>query len=376
MAFPWTPAEFKAAVPAPNSSICEKMVAALLKIPALLYQAIAWALNSDGTASDALKAWLGLSTGSLLPQPTGVTATGTATTIVVEWNEVSGATSYDIYRSLSPTPPTLDPANARATGVTGDTFTDSTAISSDFTVGVTYYYWVVSRNASTSSGYSNYASANAGAAGLVSPATFSPSPGVNQTFTVPLTATTVTLTVYGPGGGGGGGWQNATFGNPTPPTSIYGGAGGGGGEARTRACTVGVDITAGEVLQVFPASGAEGGATGYFQASNSGQTGVPSFVKRAAGTTLVSSNGGGGGQGGGPDFLPTGGVAGTGGSGGSNLATAAAAGTNGSLTGGGAGGAGGGTPVGGDGYGNGGAGIKGAAVGASGSDGFIRISWV
>src|SRR5260221_14133994 len=47
------PADLKAALPDPNSSLCGNLVAALIRIPTLIYTFFAWMLTSTGTLSKA-----------------------------------------------------------------------------------------------------------------------------------------------------------------------------------------------------------------------------------------------------------------------------------------------------------------------------------
>lgn len=49
---PVTPADIKAVIASPTSSMCGNMVSTLLKLPVLIYNFIGWILNSDGSVSD------------------------------------------------------------------------------------------------------------------------------------------------------------------------------------------------------------------------------------------------------------------------------------------------------------------------------------
>ena len=95
---------------------------------------------------------------AVLPPPT-LTASAAAAQVNLTWNAVSGATSYDLYRST-------DNSTWRvlATGVTATTYADSAV-----TAGVTYYYYVESTQAAGNSGGSNTVSATPGASALPAP---------------------------------------------------------------------------------------------------------------------------------------------------------------------------------------------------------------
>jgi len=98
-------------------------------------------------------------TGGAAPPPpngapyavTGVVATAGTGQVTVSWNAVSGATSYQLYRTANSG---SEPATPSVTGITGTTFTDT-----GLNPGTTYYYRVVAVNSSGASGYSTEASA-------------------------------------------------------------------------------------------------------------------------------------------------------------------------------------------------------------------------
>jgi beta-glucanase (GH16 family) len=77
----------------------------------------------------------------------------TPTAIQLTWNAVSGATSYEVWRS---TTASTTSATDIAPSLSGTTFNDTV------TVGTTYYYWVVAVSASTSSAFSTIATATGG----------------------------------------------------------------------------------------------------------------------------------------------------------------------------------------------------------------------
>jgi hypothetical protein len=83
--------------------------------------------------------------------PTGLTATAGDAQVTLSWNASSGATSYNIYRSLTPGGEGTTPYK---TGVTTTTFTDT-----GLTNGTTYYYKVTAVNSGGESGQSSEASA-------------------------------------------------------------------------------------------------------------------------------------------------------------------------------------------------------------------------
>jgi hypothetical protein len=82
---------------------------------------------------------------------TGVTATAGTNQVTVSWNAVSGATSYQLYRTANSG---REDATPSVTGLTGTTFTDT-----GLNPGTTYYYRLVAVNGSGASGYSNEVSA-------------------------------------------------------------------------------------------------------------------------------------------------------------------------------------------------------------------------
>jgi beta-glucanase (GH16 family) len=82
------------------------------------------------------------------PAPTTVAATvaSSSTHAQVSWSAVTGATSYEVWRSSSSDVTTATELNASVSGVT---YTDTTA-----TAGTSYYYWVAAANSAQTSGYS------------------------------------------------------------------------------------------------------------------------------------------------------------------------------------------------------------------------------
>lgn len=110
--------------------------------------------------------------------PTGVKATAGSSSISVTWNSVSGATSYNIYRSTS-----ASGSYSYQTSVYSTSYTDY-----NVNAGTTYYYKVSAENSAGESSKSSYASAKIASSGG----------GDN------------------PGGGGGG----TTNYEPCPPTNV------------------------------------------------------------------------------------------------------------------------------------------------------------
>lgn len=82
--------------------------------------------------------------------PTSLTAIGHDSNVVLSWDAVTGATSYNVYRALT----SGGPYTQIATGVAEITYTDSTV-----TNGTTYYYVVTAVSSAGESAYSNEASA-------------------------------------------------------------------------------------------------------------------------------------------------------------------------------------------------------------------------
>ncbi len=96
-----------------------------------------WVTASNAAGESAPSAVQSRST--IMPVPQGVTVTGGVKRITVSWNAVTGAASYDIYYSTSPTPP----GSPNVTGITGTTATITGLI-----YGTTYYAWVRAKSTS------------------------------------------------------------------------------------------------------------------------------------------------------------------------------------------------------------------------------------
>ena len=102
---------------------------------------------------------LNLLTGAAAPPPpngapyavTGLAATAGTGQVTLTWNAVSGATSYQLYRSGNSGNESATPS---VSGITGTTFTDT-----GLNPGTTYYYRVVAVNSAGASGFSPEVSA-------------------------------------------------------------------------------------------------------------------------------------------------------------------------------------------------------------------------
>lgn len=97
----------------------------------------------------------GGSTTSKPSTPTGVNATAASSYIVVTWNSVSGAESYNVYRSTS-----ASGSYTLQSSVTTTNYTDY-----NVNAGTTYYYKVEAENSAGKSSKSSYASAKISTSG-------------------------------------------------------------------------------------------------------------------------------------------------------------------------------------------------------------------
>ena len=112
--------------------------------------------------NDSVQITFDFSRGMMLPPdaPTRVSATDSSTAnVVVTWDAMPRATSYDVYRSTDASPNFA----TRVATVTNPTYTDGAA-----TLGRVYYYWVKAKNTTGSSGFSNYDTGGRGVAQVVS----------------------------------------------------------------------------------------------------------------------------------------------------------------------------------------------------------------
>lgn len=357
-ASPVKPDDFKAVIPAANSNLCTKLLLVLIKLPALIYQWFAWAMNADGTPTDDFKAWLGVTAGALVP-PTGLLASdGTYTDkVVLTWNPVSGATYYEVFRADKNDNTAATSIASLGQGVI--TYTDESV--ADDTV---YWYFVKAHNATDSSGFSDGNSgfcdtSGGGGVGSTGTLTFDS----NGNWTVPVGVTDIQVELWGGSGGGGGSACPYCIAG----TAFYSGGGGGSGEYLK---VKSVPVTAGETLNMVVGSAGAGGGIG------GGYSGSPSILRRGA-SDLITAFGGAGGLGGDTGTNPgTGGAGGTSGSasvGSIDTQTNGNAGVSGTkaypVPAGGAGGAavGGGPGAGGNGGSNG--------NGTAGAKGRVKIVW-
>lgn len=345
----------KEILPAPNSSLCSKILAWFRGLE-LLFNWFSWAFNSDGSPTDDFKNAIGVTTGTLSPPVNLAASQGTFMDhINLTWDPASGATYYEIFRSSS-----NDNTSAVSLGTSvTPSFTDSTAAAN-----VTYWYFVKSRNATQTSGFSQGISGFTDTSGgHGSGATGSRILAPGDTWIVPVGVTTVQAEVWGPGGGGGG--SNCNW--CVAGSAFYSGGGGGSGEYMF---VKNIPVAAGQVLSM---AGGTAGAHG--SATQSGSAGQTSSLRRAGVDLVLANAGAGGGLG---NFNQTG-AGGAGGTGGSNTVgvldtqTAGNAGTGGTsafpVPAGGAGGAavGGGSNTGGNGGSN--------SSGQNGSPGQIKLTW-
>lgn len=275
---PYGPDDFKSLIPAANASWCQKLLAVPGRLAVYAYRMVSWAINSDLTATDDLKGWLGMSTSTELTAPTGVTASdGTSSTsVVVSWTAVAGASYYTVYRS---TGSVFSAATVMGTSTT-TSYTDATV-----TVDTVYTYWVKTNSASAASDES------------LPDTGFAQSSGANTvtisgsgSWTVPTGVTSITAIVYGKGGNGGArGYRTWDL-----PGTYYPGGGGGGGEY----CTGVIPVTSGESLSVTvdaSASAIVRGATTLIScyAGSNGEPGSTSGAGGAGGGSSVPGTTGG-----------------------------------------------------------------------------------
>ena len=106
------------------------------------------------------------------PAPTALAATGGNAKVGLTWTASTGAASYNVYRGTSTGAESTTPLS---TGLTGTSFTDSTAAN-----GTTYYYTVAAVNANGTSAMSNEASATPAAPGSAYGGTPAAIPGIVQ----------------------------------------------------------------------------------------------------------------------------------------------------------------------------------------------------
>lgn len=338
---PVTPDDFKSLIPAPNTPICPKVIQQLVELPTKLWNLVSEMKNPDGTISDAFKAAIGLTVGGLAAPANLVASDGVGTSVALTWSPVTGAISYQVFRSLTNDTTTAGTAIGSPSATS---YSDASAVS-----GQTYWYWVKAVNAG---GVSDFSTGDSGHWG----ATTSTPIHYYSTQDVPIPAgwATIAVTVYGDGGGGGGGSFN--------PVIVGGvGYGGGGGGSGGKTTVTGIAVTTGNTIRLQIGTGGNGGAS-----ASTGTSGQGSTVINATTLANIAQAGGGGGGGAGvvipPGSTPPAGSAGSGGT------TVGNAGHVGAINTGGVGG----TGV--DGYGAGGAGGNLVTAGTAGSIGHVVIT--
>jgi len=289
---PTTPDDFKALIPAANTSICSKIIQLFITLPTRLYQLVSEMKNADGTWSDSFKAALGLTVGGLAA-PTNVAASdgGSQTSITITWSPVTAAQSYQLFRNTT---------NNSATAVQiGSPSLTSYTDTDGLTQGQTYWYWVKAVNSGGVSAFSAGDSGYSGGTQSGQVLDFNST----QDWTVPTGVTTIRIKIWGAGGGGGGPYS------PSAQAPAYGGGGGGSGEFRD------FSLIAVSPTQVIHFEIGDGGAAGAVMSS--GAQGGATFATRSGSQLGIAFGGLGGGPGNGtPPGI--GGTGGTGGSGGSN----------------------------------------------------------
>lgn len=119
--------------------------------------------DASSTDSYAVADHVDILTGSPVSAPTGLTATGQSSSILLSWNASSAAQYYDVYRGTIPGGEGAGPIGSPAS----TTFTDTNAIA-----GTTYYYTVAAVSATGTSAQSNEASAAVGAGAVLADGTY------------------------------------------------------------------------------------------------------------------------------------------------------------------------------------------------------------
>ena len=128
-----------------------------IAMPAAVYTVSLSVKDEDGMSTTATTtAVVTAVTGTVPAAPTGLNAVAGNAQIVLPWTAVTGAASYNIYRSTTSGGEGSTPYQ---TGVTSSTFTDT-----GLTNGTTYYYEVAAVNSAGPSAASGEASAISGLA--------------------------------------------------------------------------------------------------------------------------------------------------------------------------------------------------------------------
>jgi len=238
---PYGPDDFNALQPTASSSWCDKLLGLPGRMTFMVAKMIAWAINTDLTASDNLKAWLSLTTTGLTA-PIGVSASdgNSATEVTVTWGSVGTALSYSIWRGLTNDTSTMTQIGTATT----TTYSDTTA-----TLAQVYFYAVKALNATATTGFSatdsGYSQTGGGGA-------TSQSFAASGSFVVPnpLASNKIGIKMWAPGGTGGNPGSSSPWAIPSIAVATAGGGGGGG---QYVVCTLAgqyITVTPGETLTV------------------------------------------------------------------------------------------------------------------------------
>lgn len=166
MSSPVVPEDFRASIPAVNGNFCQKFLASF-SLGKLMASWSAYFMNEDGSpgpdfvadicALGCVGSGTGTGGGAGIQAPLIFASDGDFSDLVrITWDAVQGATSYDIFRSV-----TNDSASAVAikSGELTALYQDSTVVPGNY-----YYYWVKAR---TLSGISSFSNGDRGHAGSI-----------------------------------------------------------------------------------------------------------------------------------------------------------------------------------------------------------------
>lgn len=242
---PVTPSDFEALRIQPGDRACDYF-SKLAALSNTVADMASWAMNTDGTPSDDLIEWIGVTASSGLQAPSNVTATSNSQDdITVTWSSVEGATGYRVFRGLTSDTADMEQVSGDLTGLS---FVNDSSVDLD----VIYYYAVKAFNATLTSAFSGTASGK-----RVS----STDPGDSVTHdtsetgltsvTVPSGKNRMEIELWGGGGSGGSGGS-------LPPWSIPALGGGvvwwpgGGGASGSYLHYTGIVVTEGEEFLLQP----------------------------------------------------------------------------------------------------------------------------
>lgn len=292
-ASPVTPAEIAAVVPAATDTPCEKYEK-LQQFAGLVSEYIAWELNSDGTLSEDFLDGIGVSTTGLAA-PTGLSATDTSVTgITITWADVTGATSYRLYRG---TTSVASEMTLLASDLTVAEYEDLVADADGPDADQVYWYRVVAYSTTSISPYSDPTSGKA-------PTSVTPGDpvvavvedtveGVTE-ITIPAGYTAMELKMWGGGGNGGIISPWVAFG------SSYRGGGGGSG---AYIHVTGITVSSGQKFYLSPGNAKIGTADTYIYRGSAGASDYVMVQGGFTGGTAVTTAAPAGGAGG---TLPSG----------------------------------------------------------------------